>query len=291
MTASCRLGPERCSACLLQAPLPVEHPHYDQVYLLGLVTSGYARTQVSISHGMPTVAATPALAEKLGVPTVSDVRRGAPSIPPRHRELWLLSSGVLLLSRDGKLPLLRRDAGAPTAAGAWTEPAGRCDRSFAATGLNELNEELFLALLGPDPERQRVVAFQARGLPDALPGKELQRARVAERLVSAGHPGWDDLARRLKAAETTQWLLPEGSGLDELVLFHDGAEIERLRGASLLDRENHTLEWRLCYRLGLPADHWLLLDGEDYGREARWWTPGPELAAQPLTPALRYWLT
>ena len=74
------------------------------------------------------------------IPTVGELRNKT-----KEGILFSWVGALSIITRDGvRIPLLRRDAGAPTDAGKYTLPAGRADKSPGLTAYEECLEEMVI---------------------------------------------------------------------------------------------------------------------------------------------------
>lgn len=177
----------------------------------------------------------------------------------------LLSAGCFLWKND-ELVLLRRDAGAPSFAGALTEAAGRCGELPSKTMIKELNEEMLIAL---DLNGDKTVLGLTNSMFDM---QEVLNVKARQ------HFG------KVTVVQAEPRNMPNLKS--NAVRIHlDGVLVDQIDGCSWFDEANNTLEVRQSF--GIPDDYTLVSvsDGEPYGREARLMTLDA-LHGERLTPCL-----
>ena len=175
--------------------------------------------------------------------TVRQVREGVEG----QGDLWLLSGGVLVRDRSGRIAVGLRDGNAADPFMLTNIGAGRCDRRLAEHCEEEFQSEFILCLHGPDGWAQ--VRFGDATPPLAevrarLPSIRKWKSHVGDPPLSAEPPLRDD-ADGLEAATN---VVVEWTDRGRLV------DRESLRGYALVDGRNHTIEFRLPVRLALSPE-------------------------------------
>jgi hypothetical protein len=191
---------------------------------------------------------------------VSDMQAGA------HDGLSLVSSGVFFWI-DNKLALLRRDAKAPSLAGYWTEPAGRCDALPLKTGLRELNEELLVLSGGA-----KLAFVYDEALAD-------EAVAIKKSQGGLGTP-----------IELAQLEVPDhGDSLIRIAcVYLDGRLTETILGPHFFDRRHNTLEVRISLSLSPQYEDVAFVDDEPYGCDVWLFAPS-DLTGDLLTPCLAHY--
>lgn len=153
----------------------------------------------------------------------------------------LLSAGALLYY-EGKLVLLKRDAGAPSYAGFLNEPCGRCGELPQTTVFKELSEELGVTLKGS------AAYFQADTDINQV-SKQCHQNSI--KLIPV----------RLKL--NNQKL---GLPLNIVNIYLDFQLVQSIEGVSYFDRKNNVLEVHQVFEVE-PGQKCTFFDNENYGRE------------------------
>lgn len=153
----------------------------------------------------------------------------------------LLSAGALLYY-EGKLVLLKRDAGAPSYAGFLNEPCGRCSELPQTTVFKELSEELGVTLKG------RAAYFQA----------DTDINQVSKNC----HQNSTELIP-VKLMMNNEKL---GIPLNIVNIYLDFQLVQSIEGVSYFDRKNNVLEIRQIFEVE-SGQKCTFFDNENYGRE------------------------
>ncbi|GAB0174251.1 MAG: hypothetical protein HHAS10_01300 [Candidatus Altimarinota bacterium] len=260
---------EGANASLLQE----SHPLYDKVfYKASSIEQNPDGTYVVITEDSFV-----RLNDKVDAPKIATVGE----LRNKSKE-GILFSGVAALSietKDGKrIPLLRRDAGAPTDAGKYTLPAGRADKSPGLTAYEESLEEI--VLIGRKNGKPEIIVpyLEGGGIPivKAILLVQLARTRyLSKRIKSEGNVGLKEVLEILEAPLTIK-TLTLGPGKNVKTVFATGLTkiflpqgIEEGGIHTFHDEGVNTFEFIRSFSLDLTEyDTLSVADGDGFGREA-----------------------
>lgn len=188
----------------------------------------------------------------LDQPSVGDIRTGDDS-------RWLLSGGALITDHLGRIAIGLRDGNAADPFAFTNIAAGRCDRRLRDHCFEELYSELILCVRRASDGWAQLTLDQTT--PDLA---DLRRRRPA---VSTWRPDVGEQPIKLMADAS---LLEVQDGPSRLtVQWLDQGRIEHqetLSGYVLVDRPNHTVEYRMKVRLDLsPFDDTAIFFAEGTG--------------------------
>lgn len=264
------------SAGLLDEPFKPGEAGFDKIFILAKVQQDEkGDVTLFVDKETPTVALNPKVNEALGIepplPCVAHYQKEAEASP-----YMLISAGCFLWVREegkgeeeDRMILLKRDAGAPSMAGHWTEPAGRCGDLPQQVMADEAHEELAVYVRAGQESTFRPVTLENTTYQGDSPAaiKSKQSRDRSEALEAAGLP-----LDSLDHSSAYPARLYERSGETDLyrnvTLRVAGEEKASFRAICLFDGQNNTLELRQSALIELPAKAELrAIDGECYDRK------------------------
>jgi hypothetical protein len=203
------------------------------------------------------------------LPLRSDIIQGKHSLPANH---YLLGAGALMELQHGNqtvMPLLQRDAHAPSNPNKWTNASGMCDVPPAQTAIKELLEESGIIRLSSDNSALTLyvpVPVEALNntshMATAIQVKQVQEATIRSQLPEEVR----DLPITLRPLPLKTLPLPDSTPLTYLKLpHHDTFQPTSMMMTRDEDIQGITLMAR--YSGQLPPDgSYYTVDPEGFGR-------------------------
>lgn len=286
-----QLSPERNKNCphnsveLLLDPIVEGEPGYDEVFITGKVSKESLHVwNITVDESCPTVVLNEKSRENLGLdnsPLVNELRRS------ESIEKSLISGGSWIWIEDHKgnqyLPLLRRDAEAPSEPNCLTGPAGRCGELLSKTSLDETNQEFICFSFGENENaKEKVLAFydEESNKDEVINQKIKQLLEMSEILNKKYSETGDDKFKeqfdklqKYKTADDIELIKIDsvenyGQELDTINTIIDGKVVDSVRGLAYMDKANNSLEVRSVLKIKLPenAELFEVMDGERFLR-------------------------
>ena len=170
--------------------------------------------------------------------TVSEIRAG-------RSEGWLLSGGMIIFDHEGRIAVGMRDGNAADPFAYTNIAAGRCDRKFKEHCREELASEFVLCVQKPDGHWEQInfgkgtipLANVRKGIPSVAKWKDyVSIPRLTSKIF----------------VPPTRSKLPEMTTLS-IYWQEKSARVweEHLQGILLIDRDNHSVEFRLPVEIDL----------------------------------------
>lgn len=236
------------------------------------------------------------------IPTVGELRNKT-----KEGILFSWVGALSIITRDGvRIPLLRRDAGAPTDAGKYTLPAGRADKSPGLTAYEECLEEIVI-FARKNGELTVIVPYLENAWVNESKAKllvQLARTRYLQKLVQSSEAISLSALEEIINAPLTPVTVRLWNGGNVKTIFDTGYDekynpqgIEESGIHAFHDTAVNTFEFIRSLSLDLtPYDDIHVVDGDGFGRESGLFTL-EELhqfgengeAVKSLEAALRLW--
>jgi hypothetical protein len=267
----------RSSLALLANPFLSEEPAADKFFLLASVTEDDAgRVVVTVTNRTPVVALNDKLRRDYGlrnyIPTVVEMQKKYKTSLDR-----LISGGIYFwLCAPTKPPevlLLQRDAES-TAAGEWTEPAGRCDRRPDIAIGNEGHEELLILFRPVGTDHYCPIAISGTNY-EGAPSLAFKYKQIKAKLPQISERGIQPKDIDFSRAHLVQYReMPQEKGLyRDVVVSVNGEEQTQFRAMCLFDPDHNTLELRRSIAIEMHArDSAIAIDGEQFNRTVQAFT-------------------
>lgn len=214
-----------------------------------------------------------------GLPTINELRKS--------EKPGILFSGVAAVSietRNGKyIPLLKRDAGAPSDAGKFTLPAGRADTSPWLTAYKELVEELVIFWKTGDIDTPlvQIVPFLKNGGTSEEKAKQLAligRSRYIQSILKSGSS--NILLTQVQSLISAPVILEEltvlDGGVNVTTIFPGKEDTPVIEGGfvPVMDKWVNTMEFVRIFWLDLSKYEDINVgDGDGFGRETALFSP------------------
>lgn len=265
--------------------------------IIATITEIDGKMVVAIDNDAPIAACNTqtqqAVKEQSGVelPLRKDINSGDHQLEP---DQVILGAGAFLELQKGEeriMPLLKRDAGAPSNPNTWTNPSGICGADPLQTIRNELVEETGLIRLAQDRQSLEVLVpvsvehinkhiNNSNLVREGLLVKEKQESIIRDRLPDE----FENLPITYKALPLKPLAVPENTPIVEIRI--DGKSIPAPNLMLSFDEKHQgaTLSARYEAQLDTQLEH-MLIDPESFNREAAFVTR-EALQELPCTKAL-----